>query len=315
MGPKAQVKWFTEDHIPDLSGKVILVTGGNRGLGKEVVLAIAKRNPQHIFLTVRNLENSQAAVEDIKTSAPGAKITLLQCDLSSLATVRKAAEEFRSQASRLDIVICSAGVMIVPPSLSQDGYEIQFATNHLGHALLVKLVLPVLLHTAQQLGSDVRFVVFTSQGYMMHPSGGILFDQLRTKQENLWLARYQLYGQSKLANVLYAAQLAERYPQITAVSVHPGVVETELMTGQSLPDRIFLQLTTIGKKITPKEGAKNAIWAATTDKASIKNGSYYEPVGILKDVQRWAKDHDLARRLWEWTETELEPYIIQDKWS
>ncbi|QKX54344.1 uncharacterized protein TRUGW13939_01430 [Talaromyces rugulosus] len=315
MGPREQVRWFTEKDVPDLSGKVVLVTGGNRGLGKEVVLAIAKKNPQQIFMTVRNLKRSQAAVEDIKSHAPGAKITLLQCDLSSLATVRKAAEEFRSQASRLDIVICSAGVMTVPPSLSEDGYEIQFGTNHLGHALLVKSVLPVLLHTAKQPGSDVRFVVFTSQGYMMHPSGGILFDQLRTKQDNLWLARYQLYGQSKLANVLYAAQLAERYPQITSVSVHPGIVETELMTGQSLPDRMFLRVTTLGKTITPEEGAKNALWAATTDKVNIKNGSYYEPVGNRQDVQRWAKDQDLGRKLWEWTETELEPYVIQDKWS
>lgn len=279
------------------------------------MLAIAKKNPQQIFLTVRNPKTSQEAVKDVKSHAPGVRITLLQCDLSSLATVQKAAEEFRSQASRLDIVICSAGVMTVPPTLTKDGYEIQFGTNHLGHALLVKSVLPVLLHTAKQPGSDVRFVVFTSQGYMMHPSGGILFDQLRTKQDNLWLARYQLYGQSKLANVLYAAQLAERYPQITSVSVHPGVVETELMTGQSLPDRMFLKLTTFGKTITPQEGAKNALWAATTDKVNIKNGSYYEPVGNRQDVQRWAKDQDLARRLWEWTEAELEPYVIQDQWS
>lgn len=288
---------------------------GNRGLGKEVVLALAKKNPQEIFLTVRNPEKSQAAVDDIKHHAPKVKISLLQCDLSSLATVRKAAEEFRSQASRLDIVICSAGVMTLPPSLTRDGYEVQFGTNHLGHALLVKLILPVMLHTAKLPGSDVRFVVFTSQGYMMHPSGGILFDQLRTKQDNLWLARYQLYGQSKLANLLYAAQLAERYPQITSVSVHPGVVETELMTGQSLPDRIFLKLTSIGKILTPEEGARNALWAATTDKAKIKNGSYYEPVGDRQDFQRWAKNEELSRKLWEWTETELASYEIQDKWS
>ncbi|KAH8689379.1 dehydrogenase with different specificitie [Talaromyces proteolyticus] len=316
MGASAQVKSFNaEKDVPDLSGKVVLITGGNRGLGKEVALAIARKNPEKIFMTVRSIEGSKSALELIGSQSQHTKIIPLQCDLSSLSTVQKAGENFRAQASRLDLVICSAGIMIPPPSLTKDGYEVQFGTNHLGHALLIQSLLPVMLLTAKQPGSDVRLVIFTSQGYMMHPNGGILFDKLRTRQDDLFLARYQLYGQSKLANLLYAFQLAERHPQITSVSIHPGVIETELVTSQALLDRWFLKLSTIGKKLTLEEGARNALWAATADRGKIKNGGYYEPVGVNQDFARWAKDKNLAQELWNWTEKELEPYKIHDTWS
>jgi NAD(P)-dependent dehydrogenase (short-subunit alcohol dehydrogenase family) len=123
--------------------------------------------------------------------------------------------------------------MAIPTGLTKDGYEIQFGTNHLGHALLIKLLLPTLQRTADETkgGADPRIVLLASKGMTLHPTGGIVFDELRTTQENLAFAHWRLYGQSKLANILYAAELARRLPQITSVSVHPGVMMTGLVTG------------------------------------------------------------------------------------
>ncbi|OKL58126.1 hypothetical protein UA08_06427 [Talaromyces atroroseus] len=318
MSYKSKVASFLpERDIPDLSGKVILVTGGNGGLGKELILSVAKKNPKQIFMTGRNESACLRAIENIKCQVPNIlpNITFLQCDLASLSTVQSAAEHFRREAVRLDLLICCAGIMIVPPGLTKDGYEIQFGTNHLGHALLTKLLLPVLLKTAKEPNGDVRIVVFSSQGWNLHPRKGIVFDKLRTTQADLWIARYQLYGQSKLANTLYTAELARRYPQLTCVSIHPGVVMTNLVTSTTDIDQKIVKLTSSSKILTPEEGTRNALWAATTKKEAINNGAYYEPLGDLVKLGRKGNDTDLARKLWEWTDKELETYTNDDDWS
>lgn len=119
--------------------------------------------------------------------------------------------------------------MATPASTTAEGYEIQFGTNHLGHALLTKLLLPVLIKTAEEEGSDVRIINLTSGGEAFAPKGGIAFDELKSDMaSHLTLRRY---GQSKLANILFTKQLAKRYPMIKSVAIHPGAVNTELKRG------------------------------------------------------------------------------------
>ena len=229
-------------------------------------------------------------------------------DLSSFESVRKAGQEIINATSRLDYTFLNAGVMALDPSLSTDGYEIQFAINHLGHALLTKLLLPTILKTAALPDSDVRIIVTTSSGYFLSPKGGILLDKLRTTQADLKpMARY---AQSKLANIFYAAELSKHYPSVKSVSVAPGVTWSELFQkakyGNFIED--FLYKTLIRAMNQPvEEGAWNMLWAAFSPKEGVVNGEYYDvPFGTVGKRNIEAKKESLAQELWAWTEKELE---------
>ncbi|GFF81891.1 hypothetical protein CNMCM6936_006625 [Aspergillus lentulus] len=305
---------FSPDKMPDLSGKVILVTGGTAGLGAATVLHLAKHShpPAHIYISGRNAQRADELVKQLSASNSTARVSFLPCDLASLSSVNEAAETILSQESRLDILMCNAGIMAQPPSLTKDGYEVQFGTNHLGHALLIRKCLPLLQRTAeQQEQSDARIIILTSLGFRGHPSGGIVFSALKTVQQfhAFGFGPWIRYGQSKLANILYARELARRYPAITCVSIHPGVVSTGLVDNQTRGNRAFVYVTTIGKMVKPAEGAYNQLWAATASKEELVNGGFYEPVGVPGKLYRAAGDDALAGRLWEWTEEALGEYI------
>ncbi|KAG5807470.1 hypothetical protein H9Q74_008305 [Fusarium xylarioides] len=140
---------FNSKDIPSLEGKVILVTGATAGLGKESVLQFAHHNPSRIYLCSRNLQKAQLAAQDIKQTVPSASIRLLHLDLCSFASIKEAARIVLSESERLDILMLNAGTMFVPLDHTADGYEIQFGTNHMGHALLNKLLIPLLEKTAR----------------------------------------------------------------------------------------------------------------------------------------------------------------------
>ena len=237
---------------------------------------------------------------------PGTNVTFVECDLASLASVQAAVQRFSIQ--RLDILMCNAGIMAQPPGLTKDGYEVQFGTNHVGHALLIKLLLPTLLRTAEQPGADVRVIILTSLGFRGHPKAGIVFKDLRTTQESAF-GPWIRYSQSKLANILYAAELARRHPNITSVSIHPGVVETGLVGNLGVGNKLIVYLTNLGRVMKPTEGAYNQLWAATANKTNVVNGAFYEPVGVLSTKHDKASQSEkLAAELWEWTENALEGY-------
>ena len=283
---------------------------GTAGLGKMTILALANHDPKHIFFSGRNSTSAKAVIRATETAVPGAHITFVPCDLASLQSVNKAAQEFLSSSQRLDVLICNAGVMALPPGTTKDGYEVQFGTNHLGHALLIKHLLPILQKTAQEPASDARIVILSSYAYNMHPSGGIKFDTLRTGQDFGMMGAWKRYGQSKLANLLYAAELARRYPDIKSVSVHPGVIATGLVTSMSLTHRTMLRLANIGEMTTLEQGVKNQLWAATADRTTLVNGAYYTPVGVTGKYEKMSRDKKLACELWEWTQRELENYHV-----
>ncbi|TFB02913.1 hypothetical protein CCMA1212_005298 [Trichoderma ghanense] len=291
--------------VPNLAGKVILITGGTSGIGKQTILALAKHNPSHIYFTGRN---TRAATEVLsQSSLSPAEITFIPCDHSSLESIRLAAET-HFKHNRLDIFIANAGILAVPPGLTQDGYEIQFGTNHLGNAALLLRLLPVMLRTAREVpDADVRFVAVTSLGYFTHPLNGIDFAGLKTKQEKLLLGKWARYGQSKLANVLFARELGKRFPQITSVAVHPGVVKTEMIAGLGVLDGLLTWGMSPLGMLTPREGAYNTLWAATAADVRGRMGTaaLFEPVGRPHAGSAQCRSDELAGRLWEWTVEEV----------
>ena len=152
-------------------------------MGKEAILELAKHSPKHIYFTGRNSEAAEAVIAECKSFS--SNITFISCDQSSLGSVSEAAKSFlEKSANQLDILICNAGVMAVPPGVSKDGYEIQFAINHLAHALFIKLCLPALLKAADEKG-DARIVSVTSLGFKAAPKQGIIFKDLKSSQGNL----------------------------------------------------------------------------------------------------------------------------------
>ncbi|KKK20788.1 putative short-chain dehydrogenase [Aspergillus rambellii] len=300
------VSFDPDRNIGDLSGKVLLVTGGNAGLGKESILQLAKHNPKKIFLAARAKPKAERAIESLKSQLQNeVDITWLPLDLTSIQSIQDAAQDFCAQSSRLDILMLNAGVMALPPGETELGHEIQLGTNHTGHFLLTQLLLPTLLQTAEeQPHSDVRVVSLSSVGHNLAPPFETILDQETLKKVNT----NTRYGASKAANILFAAELARRYPSITAVSVHPGIIFTDLYASASESSALGALaskgLSVLGTSVPV--GAHNQLWAAAgAKKEDLVNGGYYIPVGHLKPQNIYALSKDFGRRLWEWSEAEL----------
>ena len=269
---------------------------------------LAALNPAILVFTGRNQARADEILADVGRRHPGVQTKFIQMDLASLRDTQRAVQLLEPRLDgRLDILICNAGIMCAPPGLSPEGYEIQWATNYLGHALLIQRLLPLLTSTASSYG-DARVVNITSEGLMLAPSDkGIVFDDLKTKQEYGFGARWKRYGQSKLAQVLYTSQLAQRNPTLSTIAIHPGVVGTDLIKTLGFADRLLVYATS--KVMSPEDGCKNSMWGATAARQSVENGAYYSPVAEPGKQAKWTKDGDLAERLWKWTEEALQPYM------
>jgi NAD(P)-dependent dehydrogenase (short-subunit alcohol dehydrogenase family) len=211
--------------------------------------------------------------------------------------------------------MCNAGVMALPASTSADGYEIQFATNHLGHALLIKLLLPTLIATAEQ-GADVRIINLTSTAHgSAHGAKGIEFATLKSAQSHIGPffgpSKWVRYAQSKLANLLYAQELSRRYPSILSTAVHPGFIKTELHGTENFIDRQLVNYFSGGNWIDVVKGPYTQIWAATAPKDVVKSGAYYEPVGVeIPPRHKSAEGVEVAGELWEWTDKALSEFTV-----
>lgn len=278
---------------------------GNAGLGKETVLQLAKHNPKKIFLAARSEVKAEEAIKSVKSSVSNdVEVVWIPLDLMSGKSIKNAAEQVNAQSSRLDVLILNAGVMALPPGETEMGHEIQLGTNHTGHFYLTKLLLPTLLKTAEEPDSDVRVVSLASVGHNFAPAFEKILDQEKLKK----VSTTARYGASKAANILFAAELSRRYPSITSVAVHPGIIVTNLydsLNSQSLFAALgskFLRLS----GSTVQQGACNSLWAAAgAKKEELSNGGYHVPVGILERRNKWACNEDMGKRLWEWTELEL----------
>ncbi|MDT5106010.1 MAG: hypothetical protein QOI25_3523 [Mycobacterium sp.] len=291
-------KWTTAD-IPDQTGRVAVVTGANTGLGLETAKALAARSAR-VVLAVRNLEKGKEAAATITAATPGADVTLQELDLSSLESVRTAAAELRSQHDQIDLLINNAGLMYPPKSTTEDGFEMQFGTNHLGHFALTGLLLDRLVSVP---GS--RVVTVSSIGHRINAA--IHFDDLQWERS---YSRVGAYGQSKLANLLFTYELQRRlasHGTTIAAAAHPGGSDTDLM--RHLPNSLQFALPAIRPLFQGADMGALPTLRAATDPA-VLGGQYFGPDGpggvrgYPKVVPSSDQSHDLdlQRRLWSVSE-------------
>ena len=288
---------------------IIECFAGNNGLGAASIRAFAKHNAR-IYLAARNPSKGEATIADIKNGIPNANITYLQLDLASFDSVIRAAEAFKASSNYLHVLMNNAGIAFRSPSQMEDGYEIHFGTNHMGHALLTKLLLPILEHTAEQPGSEVRIINLSSEGHILAPKSGLVLNDGCTSMEQY--STWTRYGQSKLANILYTRELARRYPKIKSITLHPGSVDTGLTLSFQAEHswwapHIYRVLNNFVLK-TPERGALTQLWAATSSDA--KSGTYYVQVAKESKGSDHSRDKNLAHELWEWTEKELVKRVL-----
>ena len=296
-------KWTVAD-IPDLSGKVIIVTGANSGIGYEAAMEFARHGAETI-LASRSIEKGMAALAAIQVMLPDAAVELMSLDLASLASVRAFAADFMARYGRLDVLVNNAGIMMVPYQLTEDGFESQFGTNHLGHFALTGLLSDLLLTTP---GS--RVVNISSIG---HRNGEMDFDNLMY-EGGVGYGSQAAYGRSKLANILFTNELQRRYEaagvDAIAVAAHPGISNTNL-AAHLYEERWYIKMAMPLATLLLQSAAMGALptLRAAVDPA-VKGGDYYGPDGFKEQrgypvlVQSSDACYNLAdaQRLWEVSE-------------
>ncbi len=294
--------WTTAD-MPDLTGKVIIVTGANSGIGFEAAKEFARHGGQTI-LACRNMEKAEAALEEIQAEIVDAPAEIMELDLASLSSVHRFAEQFKEGHSRLDILVNNAGIMMVPYGLTEDNFERQFGTNHLGHFALTGLLSDLLLDTP---GS--RVVNISSNA---HNRGRVDFEDMMY-ENNDGYTPMDAYDRSKLANILFTNELQRRYETIgadaMAVSAHPGISATNL-ADHMMQNR----LAQLGQPLIGMMVQSAAMGALPTLRAAVdpnaKGGDYYGPDGyrsmrgypVLVPTSTEARNTADAQKLWEMSE-------------
>ena len=289
-------RWTARD-VPDLTGRTAVVTGANTGLGRETARELARRGAV-VELAVRDELKGRAAADDIRREVPGAELHVQALDVASLASVRAAAEELRARHEHLDLLVNNAGVMYTPRSTTEDGFELQLGTNHLGHLALTALLLDRLLAAPA-----ARVVAVSSVAHRVRSR--IDFADLAFERD---YDRVAAYGRSKLANLLFAYRLdavlrAAGAPAI-ALAAHPGVSDTELTRNSPGPLRLGARLG--GRFLNSAAVGALATLRAATD-PDARGGDYFGPSGpgeavghpvrVLSNAASY--DGALQRRLWD----------------
>ena len=287
--------------IPDQSGRVAVVTGANSGLGLITARELARAGA-HVVLACRNLDKGASALADVERAAAGPAPELEELDLASLDSVRAFAERFRANHDGLDLLVNNAGVMAPPRRETADGFELQFGTNHLGHFALTELLLP-----AMEGREDARVVTLSSNA---HKFGRIAFDNLDGRRRYF---RWRAYGQSKLANLLFALELDRRLrasgSTVKSLAAHPGYAATNLQAAAApLVDRLVMQAANVVVAQSDEMGALPPLFAAT--EPGLEGGTYVGPDGhgehrghpTIVAPNKAAGDADTARRLWHVSE-------------
>ena len=286
---------FTDEQVPDQSGKTLFVTGANAGIGLETARVLAGKGAR-VLMGCRNPQKAQAAVDSIKTLHPSADLNVIELDLGDLESVRAAARRVQ-QEPRLDVLINNAGIMTPPLEYTAQGHESQFGVNHLGPFVLTCLLLETLKKTP---GARV---VNTSS--LAHRTGKINFADLAAKVHYNTNSRY---SQSKLANLLFSYELQRRLQQdgadVISVACHPGIADTEL--SRHMPSW-FKVITPLVRVLfnTPAKGAWPTLMAATA--STVRGGDYCGPAKLAQTagpatIVRSAaisKDQALAKQLWD----------------
>lgn len=295
-------KW-TAAAMPDLTGRVIVVTGANSGIGREAAREFARKGATTI-LASRNLEKARAALADIQADVAGAQVEIMELDLASLDSVRRFAAAFKAKYSQLDVLVNNAGIMMVPYGRTTDGFEQQFGTNHLGHFALTGLLFDRLASTP-----GARVVNVSSGG---HRFGTMDFENLMFA-DGQGYTPMKAYGRSKLANLLFTYELQRRFEalgiQAQALAAHPGVSDTNL-ANHLLPGWAAPVLRPLFARLVQSAamGALPTLRAAVDPQAS--GGDYFGPDGPSErggypvKVSSNEASHNLAdaQKLWQVSE-------------
>jgi NAD(P)-dependent dehydrogenase (short-subunit alcohol dehydrogenase family) len=296
---------WTVERIPDLSGKTILVTGGNSGIGYEAARQFARKGA-HVVLACRDVQKGRAAGDAITSEHSQSSVEAMKLDLASLASVRAFAEAYQTRHETLDVLCNNAGVMALPYRRTADGFEMQFGTNHLGHFALTGLLLDVVLRTP-----GARVVTVSSGAHRM---GRMRFEDLQWER-GYW--RWAAYAQSKLANLLFAYELQRRLKNaqaaVISVACHPGWAATNLqfagprMAGSPVMEWLAWLLNRLVAQ-NAEMGALPTLYAATAP--GVRGGDYIGPDGLGEmrgyptkvQSSRRSCDRKAAEHLWQISE-------------
>ncbi len=275
----------------DLAGKTVLLTGINSGLGFESARVLRLRGAR-ILGAARSLENARKVTAEL-----GGDSLPFACDLADPARVRACVDEVRGAGLTLDVILCNAGIMALPERTIAHGQELQFLTNHVGHALLVGGLLPALAERG-------RVVVLSSAAHAWAPPAGIQLDDLSMERS---YGGNRAYGQSKLANLLFARALAKRFTgtEKTANAVHPGVIATNLARHMSPLVRMVMPLASAIAMKSVGQGAATQCYVATHPDAARVNGEYFADCNVAPTSSQ-GRDLALAEKLWVRTQEILE---------
>jgi NAD(P)-dependent dehydrogenase (short-subunit alcohol dehydrogenase family) len=283
-------------YAPDVSwtltDRSVIITGATSGIGKAVAIRLGTTGAR-LTITARDEDKGRAVAKEIATRS-GSDAEILPVDFTDLGSVREAAQSYLETHDDLAVLINNAGTVVGKRSTTIDGHERTFATNHLGPFLFTSLLTDLLI------SSGPSRVINTSSVAHTYAKEGILFDDLGFDDRRYRFM--EVYGHSKLANILHASEMNTRYGDdgVTAAAVHPGLVRTRLGNGTS---RIVRLATTVGGRWmrSPDDGADTIVWLATEPDMDISDGIYFEDRAVSRST-RHARDADQARRLWEASE-------------
>ncbi|KAK4279352.1 hypothetical protein QN277_011147 [Acacia crassicarpa] len=281
------------------SGLTAIVTGASSGIGTESTRVLALRGV-HVIMAVRNMAAGKDVKEAIIKEIPTAKVDAMELDLSSMASVRKFAAEYKSSGLPLNILVNNAGIMATPYMLSKDNIELQFATNHLGHFLLTNLLLDTMKKTASKSKKQGRIVNVSSEAHRFAYREGIRFDKISDQSS---YSSWSAYGQSKLANILHANELARRFKEdgvgISANSLHPGAIATNLFRHKTVIEGIVNVVGKLVLKNVP-QGAATTCYVALHRQVEGVSGQYFSDSNLANPTPQ-AKDMELERKLWDFS--------------
>jgi NAD(P)-dependent dehydrogenase (short-subunit alcohol dehydrogenase family) len=289
----------------DLTGRVAVVTGASTGLGAETARALAAKGAQ-VTLAVRNVDKGEEVAAEIRSSTGNPKVDVGEIELSVPASVRAFAKNYLAGHPKLNLLVNNAGIMGCPLERTTEGWELQFATNHLGHFLLTGLLVPAL-----RAGAPSRVVNLSSAGHRFSP---VIFDDIHFERREY--DKWASYGQAKTANILFSSELNRRLSEagVTANAVHPGGIMTEL--GRHLQQTDIEELMSRAPSggiqwKSVESGAATSVWAATAPELEGRGGLYLEDCGVgvpraSEDssigYQAHAFDAEAATRLWSISE-------------
>lgn len=273
-----------------MTGKTVLITGGNAGIGKQAAIELARQGAKVVF-TSRNLRKGDVARAEIREAANTKQIDFMQLDLASFDSIESFAKEFLARYPRLDVLILNAGLVLDHRTETDDGFETTFGVNHLGHFYLTSL-----LRERLEACAPARVVVVSSEYHRAAPEG-LDFDDLMHRRS---FRGFKVYARSKLANILFARGLARRLEGtgVTVNALHPGMVRTRFARDGDL-GRLkglgWILLTPF--MISPEKGARTTVYLAGSAEVEGKSGEYYVRCKPAKP-SRAARDDEAAERLW-----------------